>query len=361
MPCYKPMLAIPWSINHETGKVQYKFTRKLFSSEDLSEVETVEGKPFKRKALPCGQCLGCRLDYAKEWAMRCILELQDHDINECYFVTLTYDDQHVPYSQREVVGTFRQIDQILMTKGYVGNTAWKEKPSNQTLVFDHLQLFLKNLRRSQQYHYGKQFRFYACGEYGTKTMRPHFHIILYGLHLSEPTDDTWKKSMSGYYVWEDKYLEKIWKNGNVIVGRVTYNSCEYVARYMLKKQKGHYGQFYETFNIEPEACRMSLKPGIGMNYYEKHRNLIYKYDEIHVATEKHGLTFKPPRKFDKAYQEEHPDYYAMLAEDREWQAFCSMVAKEHNSGKPISDILKDAEISRKSKSKILQKRSVGNG
>lgn len=358
MSCYYPMLAVPIAISPDTGKVQYCFRERLVEGVQLNEQVVLNGRMYPVKALPCGKCIGCRLDYSKEWAIRCTLEMQDHSPDECYFVTLTYDDDHVPYS-------VARTDTIEHEHSYgfpSDSPVWYEtvdRPSNQTLDDRHLQLFIKSLRRNQEYHYGSTLRFFACGEYGGKTYRPHYHLIIFGLKLSPPSAGCWQKHNRGYILWESDELEKIWKKGHVIVGRCTYETCGYVARYMLKKQKGNCGDEYRTLNILPPFSRMSRMPGIGSKYYDAHKEEILLSDEIYLVTEKRGIKSKPPRFFDKQLSEEYPDIFEEVKDIRSDLSLRSMMAKEERSGLPISIILQNEERSRSSKTKILLERNVG--
>lgn len=352
------MLAVPTGINNKTGKVYYTFREKFIDSGQLSEVKLMpDGKYYAVKAVPCGKCIGCRLDYAKQWSIRCALEMQEYPKEECAFVTLTYDDAHLPavfVQDGKVVGK-QNMDNIEQTFCFVQQDVVK----NATLYPPHLKEFLKRLRSKQNYDFGKKFRFYACGEYGSKNFRPHYHLILFGVKLPEPEPGAWRKQVTGYQVYESKYLEKIWHNqGNVIVGSCTYESIGYVARYMLKKQKGDDRFKYDELRIVPPFTRMSLKPGIGLRYYDQHQLNIYSDDMIYIGTEKRGIKARPPRYFDKKFQEEYPDLFNNLKEVRCENALNSMLAKEMVSGKPISEVLKDEEENVKARTKILHERNV---
>lgn len=372
MPCYSPMLAIPVAVSPDTGKLQYRFARKLYCGSELQEQVSVDGKSYPVKALPCGKCVGCRLDYSKEWAIRCTLEMQDYPMDECYFVTLTYDDEHIPYSvaRDEVVSHDKPYDVMLFESrlsdcdvSQIDPVRYESfsLPSNQTLAPDDLQLFIKRLRRYQEYHYGKHnVRYFACGEYGGKTFRPHYHLIVYGINLAPPGPSDWRKHTRGYDLWSSQELYRVWSKGNVIVGHCTYETCGYVARYMLKKQKGQDGDFYKLNNIVPPFSRMSLKPGIGARYFDAHKDEIMANDEIYLATEKRGIKSKPPRYFDQFVSDEYPEIYAHIKDTRSDLSLKSVMAKECKSSLPISIILRDAQLSREAKTKILFERSMGD-
>ena len=226
--------------------------------------------------IPCGQCIGCRIDYSKQWATRCMLESQYHDEN--YFLTLTYDEEHVPRSEYVDLET-GEIKECL------------------TLVKSDLQAFNKRLRRALEYRGDDGFRFYACGEYGSASARPHYHMIAFGLHLDDL--QLYKKSPTGN-LYNSPFLDKIWKMGHVVIGDVTFESCAYVSRYIMKKQKGKNADVYSYYNIAPEFVNMSRNPGIARTYFEQNFEDIYPRDSIVLPG---GRVCNPPRWFDQLFAE----------------------------------------------------------
>lgn len=221
--------------------------------------------------IPCGQCVGCRLDHSKQWAVRCMLESEYHDEN--YFITLTYDDEHVPMTE------------------YVDMDTGEVLPS-MTLVQKDMQDFIKRLRRHFDYNGDDGFRYFYCGEYGSKSARPHYHMIAFGLHLDDLT--LYKRTPLGNY-YTSELLNSKWRNGYVIIGSVTFESCSYVSRYIMKKQKGKGAVIYDYYNILPEFIRMSRNPGIGKEYFNENFDDIYPTDGIVLSG---GSRVKPPRYFD---------------------------------------------------------------
>jgi hypothetical protein len=161
--CFHPMLAVSTGLN-SNGKRDIKFVA------GPTEWETYP--PNDRLKIPCGRCVGCRLEKSRQWANRCMLELQYHESS--FFVTLTYDDDHVPVT-------------------YYSENDDGEARSALTLRFRDLQLFLKRLRKE---HYYERLRFFACGEYGSTTYRPHYHAIIFGLTLDDLRP--YKRSPQGY-------------------------------------------------------------------------------------------------------------------------------------------------------------------
>lgn len=206
--------------------------------------------------VPCGRCIGCRLDRSRDWATRIANEASLHECNS--FLTLTYDDEHLPddYSVR---------------------------------VRD-LQLFMKRLRKAIS---PTKCRFFACGEYGEENGRPHYHVILFGYDF--PDGVPWRKSKTGFIIRRSAQLEQLWPFGYSEVGTVTSASGGYVARYVLKKVGGvaadeHYQRLHpltgEICWVSPEFAVMSTKPGIGRDWFERYEKDAFPSDFLVVDGKK---------------------------------------------------------------------------
>ncbi|MGN1040001.1 MAG: hypothetical protein ACI4QL_01070 [Candidatus Fimimonas sp.] len=181
--------------------------------------------PVKRKGaenyspqtIKCGKCTECLEAKAREWAFRIMDETKFHEQN-C-FITLTYDNEHLP--------------------------------PGGTLVKADFQKFMKRLRERLA---PQKIRFFACGEYGSKTLRPHYHAIIFGW---SPVDCRFlKKDSKGQILNVSKLLESVWPYGFSSVGNVTLDSAKYCAKYMQKLQKVPEG-------LQKPFTLMSLDPGIG--------------------------------------------------------------------------------------------------
>lgn len=220
--------------------------------------------------IPCGQCIGCRLEYSRQWAIRCMLESEYHDEN--YFITLTYDDAHVPYSE------YVDDDGVISTA--------------MTLVKKDVQDFIKRVRRSLEYNGKDGFRYFACGEYGERTARPHYHMIAFGLHLDDLV--LYKNTPTGS-LYTSEFLSSKWQHGYVIIGSVTFESCAYVSRYITKKWKGNDNDIYSRYNIAPLFSLCSRRPGLGKSYFEDNFDDIYPRDSICLVG---GRLVTPPRYYD---------------------------------------------------------------
>jgi hypothetical protein len=273
------------------------------------DVSAYRVKTFtKWSEIPCGYCEGCRIARSREWANRCMMELEYH--KSAYFVTLTYDDDHVPVS-------------------YYSDPDTGEAMKSLTLRKRDFQLFMKRLRKAFP---DCHIRYYACGEYGSQTLRPHYHAIIYGLELDdlEVYRDV-RRGDVGYQYFTSKSLQDGWSVidleqakynspcriplGYVLVGNVTWETCAYTARYVLKKHYGAESQVYEEFNVEPEFVLMSRRPGIARQWYEDHPG-IYEYDSINLSTSKGGMKIRPPKYFDKLFDLEQPGALDEIKEKR---------------------------------------------
>lgn len=255
--------------------------------------------------IPCGKCVGCRLEYSRQWANRCMLELKDHD--SAYFVTLTYNDAHLPVR-------------------YIHDPDTGEAIPHYSLVKRDFQLFLKRLRK---YCPDDRIRFFMSGEYGDLNQRPHYHAILFGLHLYDLVP--LRKSDQGFWYYRSALVERAWSErlvanrkkcvtplaydplGYVVVANVSWQTCAYVARYVTKKLNGNLSD-YEQLGIEPPFSLMSRKPGIGKKYFDDHPDL-FDFDKISVSTPDGGMSFAPPAYFRRLLKQEDPDA-AQLQADR---------------------------------------------
>lgn len=227
--------------------------------------------------IPCGKCLDCRLKFSRDWANRMMLEAQKYDEN--YFVTLTYDDDHLPISDSGI----------------------------NTVRVDDLQRFFKRLRKRIE---PKKIRYYACAEYGEHTFRPHYHAIIFGLHIP----DLEPFGYSGDYpVYISKWLSDIWRNGHIMVAPASWDTCAYTARYVTKKAKfPPIKEFYDDLGIENERSFMSRRPGIARDYFDEHFNEIYNTDQLILSTFKGGRIDKPPKYFDRCLEAIDEDRYNMI-------------------------------------------------
>lgn len=220
----------------------------------------------RQVVIPCGQCIGCRLERARQWSVRVMHEAACHADNS--FVTLTYDDDHVPYGG--------------------------------TLHYPHVQKFLRAVRRS-----GRPFRFYVVGEYGPLFGRPHYHLCMFGLGWRDGRVPV-SKGESGELCYATPELSSFWPHGFASVGELTAQSAMYIAKYCLKKTTGKasvaaYERLVpdtgEVISLVPEFSRMSLKPGIGGSWFDKFGSDVFPHDHVIV----NGVKQRPPRYYSRLF------------------------------------------------------------
>jgi len=224
--------------------------------------------------VPCGQCIGCRIERGRQWTVRLMHEAQMHE-HKC-FITLTYADEHLP--------------------------------ADGSLVKSHFQQFIQRFRDAVR---PKRISYFMCGEYGEVNWRPHYHAIVFGHDfggLVYRKDFAWSRAerladWRGTCVPSEE-LKKYWPLGHNAVGPVTAQSAGYVARYCLKKVTGvladeHYKRVNpdtgEIVWLLPEYAHMSTRPAIGKAWFDRFASDVSGYDGVFVD----GKRGKPPRYYDK--------------------------------------------------------------
>lgn len=234
--------------------------------------------------VPCGRCEGCFLERSRQWAVRCDHERQMHDEN-C-FITLTIDDEHMVYGGQQ----------------------------HGILVPRDLELFWKRLRKRVK----RRFRYFACGEYGSQSNRPHYHACVFGLDFEDKK--LWQVK-DGIHLYTSELLDSVWERGMCTVGDVTFESAAYVARYVMKKHT-KLGALMK--GVPPEFIRMSRRPGIGSSWYDKYKTDVFPHDEVSVRG---GIKCKPPKYYSRKYKKECPLAY----EEIEWKRHCFARSKWYDN------------------------------
>lgn len=270
--------------------------------------------------VPCGHCLGCRLDHASMWQTRIMMEQKNW--NSCYHITLTYNNPH-------------------LHKKY-GLTQLNKKD---------LQDFIKRLRyyfegfeewvNPKTGEYEKPLRYYASGEYGNEGERakiggnPHYHIAMFNLKLNDLK--LYKLNKHGDPIFKSKTLNKIWGKGFCTIEELNFETAGYVARYVQKKagikpHKRKYtgkirkemrvdernGHLYEHIIKEQKTIKnlqieefqvMSRAVGIGFKYWKDNKEKIKRNNGILIKI-KNTVKIKPiPRYFKKQWEKENYEEY----------------------------------------------------
>lgn len=316
MTCFNPKPAKEeWfeKINEKTGEI-YKCKRLKFLSWEKVDAET----PLKNgyQMIPCGKCPGCRIDKANEWATRAVIEAQKWPKNA--FLTLTYSNEYLP--------------------------------KNRTLIKADLQKFWKRLRKKET-----NIRYIACGEYGPKTLRPHYHAIVFNYWPKDAKQHS--KNITKDTLYTSEELQKIWGKGFVIIGQVNYKTAAYVARYVYKKAFGLDKNWNKKHGREPEFTTCSRKPGISRYAFEEKEKWekILRNNGVLIKIDKKVITKKIPEYLKKAWREKgNREEYYKWSEERA-REFKAIARARDTSDNYFQQLKKNIEII-KQKLKILDKR-----
>lgn len=234
---------------------------------EMQRIRTSEGYKYH----PCGRCVACQKNDATAWGLRMYLESRYYE--ESIFLTLTYDDEHLPSTNSKYVS---------------GN-----------LVKEDVQKFIKLLR----YYYGKDIKYLCAGEYGDGTFRPHYHLCITGISVDDPifSDKFWVNSKNAYIC-----KLKFWKNGEVCVRSLLRSDCFYTAKYSLKAR----GLRFKELEKEgtPLPFRLVSK-GLGLQYLKDNFDRIKTDGFIRY----HGFKIAIPRYY-------YDKIYPVGSREREWHS-----------------------------------------
>jgi len=267
MPCFHPINAWRSKTVNASGKRGITFNR----SDALVDLEL---------KIPCGQCVGCRLERSRQWAIRCVHEASLYQKN-C-FITLTFNNENLP--------------------------------KNSSLNVRHFQLFMKRLRKK----YGAKIRFFHCGEYGENFGRPHYHACIFNFDFP---DKELFRNVRDTKLYISQSLQELWPFGFSTIGDVTFESAAYVARYIMKKITGekaesHYNPYDpetgEVFTRKPEYITMSRRPGIASGWLEKYADDVIHHDFCVINDKK----VRPPKYYDKIFEHKYPEDFQRNKKNR---------------------------------------------
>lgn len=294
------------------GKLGFEMTSDQFKEATNGLIE-----------VPCGNCAACRLEYSRVWANRCYLESLDYP-NMTWFVTLSYRDDALVYN---------------------------EGANFATLENDAISDFMRKLR--DYFGHDIKIRYFGCGEYGDRTMRPHYHIIVFGAPLNDLTIDMpdmskpllksgkypifRRKNSNGDYVFFSQAIYDCWQKGKIEVENASWNTAAYVSRYVMKKQKGTAKEIYDRLKILPEYLRMSNRPGIGARWLEANKTKLLRNDYMSVKNKNGVQTTRPPRYFEKLMMKDPESLDAALMESNK-------ISRIINSNKRYQEILSTKPI-----------------
>lgn len=289
MACFSPSF-IQRSVNRLTGSVTTKFLgskqylecqevlRESYSgqlSDGFKERTFSDGCYHDFIRIPCGKCIGCRMDYSRSWADR----LTYHSFGKedsSWFITLTYDDDHIV-----------DLDH-------------SENYDLYALRYDDMTDFIKKLRNKFR---GFDIDYFYSGEYGDDSFRPHFHMIIYNLPLEDL--QFWKCNDNGDPIYISDTISEAWKKGFCTISPFNWRSAAYTARYVEKKLDGRKLCEYTAVGLTPEKARCSRRPGIAHDFYLKNYEKIWQNNGMNVS-----------RDVNASGHLGIPRYFRKLAEDK---------------------------------------------
>jgi len=264
MPCAAPIRAYKAS----TGRlVFFKSTDWQYSVE-----------PYTGLQVPCGTCICCREEQARQAAVRIAHEATCHERNS--FVTLTYNDHSIPL--------------------------------HGSLEYKDLTNFLKRARRT----FGP-LRYYAVGEYGDQSLRPHYHLCIFGHDF---TDNRIITRTTPHLLWTQKALTRCWGQGRVEVGALTFETARYTASYVTKKlrSKQRYVRIDETTGelVAVEQPRAFMSDNLGKNWWIEYGHQLEHNDYVIINSQKQ----KPPKAYDRWLNEIKPNAMQEIKTNRQKKA-----------------------------------------
>lgn len=284
MPCYSPQ---PVYLT-PTGWRFAPRRQKVFSD-------------VRQKYVSCQQCIGCRLERSRQWAVRSVHEAQYHEEN--YFLTLTFDDKNLPK------------DLSLNTRT--------------------LQNFWKKVRKASL----DKFKYYAAGEYGEQYARPHYHASTFGLNLPDLYPSF--KSSTGYQMYGSPLLEKAWGNGNVYVAPLTFETAAYTARYICKKILGKNAEeHYKKLGLTPE--RAWISKGLGKQWHEDYAHETYR-DNYIISR---GVPSVPPRTYNRWLKASDPDLHSRyeIATKKSYEEQTKIIEDLISGQHDVARVVKEASL-----------------
>lgn len=182
--------------------------------------------------VPCGQCAFCLTNRRSQWMFRIHHEMKTQE-KPGFFLTLTYDEKHV----RRVGGRL-------------------------SLRFRDIQLFIKRLRKAKYYA-----KYICCGEYGSVTNRPHYHMLLWTDAPTTFLEQNWKWSKDNS------------RMGVIHFGKLTMQSAMYTLKYIIQPKQRLNPLEHADYQIEATRAQFSRGLGLGFLTIAQYEHLTADYDE----------------------------------------------------------------------------------
>lgn len=328
MPCNDPQKCLQSGApDPATGKYLITFSKR--SERYLYALRN--GISLYPAEFPCGDCGSCRKRKAREKAILISKEAQLHE--QCAFITLTYNDDHLP--------------------------------EGGVLVRKHWTDFAKRLRERLRELGHPPIRFFYCGEYGRRNLRPHFHAVVFGFDFSGDRVDM--RQSGAHPLFRSPFLESLWIDtdtgkslGFSSVGTVTYESAAYVSSYVVKKNTKH-AKRIEALGLPPEFAR-------GSNFLAREW-LRRFYLDVYPGRGRsevtiNGKSFVPPRRFDEYMQSIDPERISEVKKLRRLDMAEKLAERSELAFPELLELLQDQKarrLARKYKDNLAIEESLRKG
>lgn len=261
----------------QEGKKHLRFRPPSVSK--MAEYEMIE--------TPCNKCVSCDMLRALRQAVQLHCELRTTDTRS-YFLTLTYDNEHLP--------------------------------EDFSVDKQELQRFIKRLRKWHTKNNKGKMRYKSQGEYGGMFGRPHYHLAIFNLEL---TDLQLIGSEANYPAYESETLSKIWGKGQVHLIDLVFENCLYITTHHIEQKTSDSVKTHEKpirhpltnkliTERKPEFSTQSSKPGIGKQFFEKYMSDMYPSDFLTYK----GQKMPVPKYFDALLKQHDPKLYENIKTKR---------------------------------------------
>jgi len=186
----------------------------------ITKPNQAQGGQYQKLSVPCGKCGQCLITKRSEWIYR--LNQESKSAYSGHFITLTYDEEHVPITDQ----------------GY------------KTIIKTDLQLFIKRLRtyQTRKTRSDWKIRYYAIGEYGSQTNRSHYHGIFFNLDTNTLAA-----------------IQSIWTYGNIKILPITRGRIIYITKDIINRHSSN----LQPLGVQQPFAIMSRNPGLGLQYIDK--------------------------------------------------------------------------------------------
>lgn len=280
--------------------------------------------------VPCGQCWSCRLARSREWAVRLMKESSYWREDEQVFLTLTYDKENLPKDQSVKIEHFQKF---MKDVRYHFSSLQGEKRVYKKLKYFHCGEYgetCKTCNKSYLYHpeSNSGLAYTGCTHYDKQIGRPHYHAIIFGLKFDDM--EIFKRTNAGEIIYKSEKLNTLWNKGFCSIGKVTFESCAYTARYIMKKINGdkaeeNYKKIIDVdkdtgdiiySNVKPEYISMSRRPAIAKQHLLDNIEDICKTDSVLIHRGNRTIQTKPSKYYMRLIKDKHPEAYETIKNKR---------------------------------------------